>query len=109
MTEHHSSKAARARGKDRSRQQALRDRRKAAGAPGTHTLNRAIAHAFLSEVKLQRREGEKLSLVPVSAGRVLARAFQYLTEGTHGGNSYSEKAVHAALVSRVRRDAWLDD
>lgn len=109
MIGHHSSRIARAKAKDRDRQQALRDRRKKAGTPGTHTINRAIVRAFLLELKAQRPGHDKIAAVQISAGRVLGHALEYLTAGTHGGNSYSKAEVYKALVNRIRRDAPLED
>ena len=105
MTEHHSSRIARAKSKDRARQQALRDRRKSVRAPSTHTINRAIAHALMAELKTQRAAGVKAAAASVSVADVLQAALNYLTEGSHGGNSYSHDAVHNALIERIKRDA----
>jgi hypothetical protein len=106
MSEHHTSRRARALKKDRTRQQQLRDRKKAAKSPSTHTVNRAIVYALMVEIKAQGGAGLKVVDADVSVANVLRGALAYLSKGTHAANSYSREAVHKALVDRFRRDAF---
>lgn len=105
MTEHHTSRRARTLNKDRTRQQSLRDRKKAAAAPTTHTVNRAIVHAFMVELKAQREQGIKVLDANLSVGSILREAQAYLTLATHAANSYSSEEVRKAIIGRVQREA----
>lgn len=106
MTEHHTSRLARAKKKDQNRSQALRDRKKAALAPISHTIDRAIAHGFcaaMGALSLQRLEDTNDIVTKVSIQEVLVGAIRHLTAGTHGGNSYDGNEVSRANLDRVRR------
>jgi hypothetical protein len=106
MTEHHTSRLARAKKKDQNRSQALRDRKKAALAPTTHTVDRAIAHGFcaaMGPLSLQRLGDTNDIATKVSIQEVLEGAIHHLTDGTHGGNSYNIKEVIRAIEQRIER------
>lgn len=105
MSEHHTSRRARAKNRDRARQQALRDRKKAARAPSTHTIDRAIVRGVMVALKAERARSIRVSDAKISAVGLLNYALDYLTAGTHGGNSYDRHEVHRALLDRVKRDA----
>jgi len=105
MSEQHSSRRARALNKDRTRQQALRDRKKAAKSPSTHTINRAIVHAIMVELKAQRSQGVRVGDVSLSFVNILDLSYKYLTKGTHAGNSYSQDEVRIAITARIQREA----
>ena len=103
MTEHHSSRRARALDTDRKRQKKRRDAKKATGAPLTHTVNRAIADGLIECVAVELSKGVALQSVMVSAPSVLIRARDILTKGTSAISRYQPDEVTKALRSRIAR------
>lgn len=103
MTEHHSSRRAKALKKDTDRQQKRRDTMKTGGAPATHTVNRAIAEGLLDSFAVELAKGVPLQSVKVSAQSVLIRARETLTKGTSAISRYQRGEVTKALRERITR------
>ena len=103
MTEHHTSRRAKALKKDTARQQKRRDRLKEAGAPTTHVLNRAIAEGLLDCLAVELAKGLTLKSIEVSAQSVLIRARETLTKGNSAITRYQPSEVTKALRGRIAR------
>ena len=103
MTEHHSSRRAKALKKDTDRQQKRRDTMKAGGAPATHTVNRAIAEGLLDSLAVELANGVPLHAVGVSAESVLVRALESLTKGASAISRYQSDEVTKAFRDRITR------
>lgn len=101
MSEHHSSRRARALKQDTARQQKRRDKLKASGVPTTHVLNRAIAEGFLYWLDAERANGVHVSVASVPVQKVLVYAVEVLSRGTNGSDRYDANAVANALRSRI--------
>lgn len=104
MSEHHSSRRARALKKDTGRQQKRRDRLKEAGVPTTHVLNRAIAEGLFYYLDAERAKGVKVGLANVSVEKVLGYAGEVLTRGTNATDRYNPEAVARQIRARIVRD-----
>ena len=103
MTEHHSSRRAKALKKDTGRQQKRRDRLKEAGVPTTHVLNRAIAEGLFYYLDAERAKGVKVGLATVSVEKVLGYAGDVLTRGTNATDRYNPEAVARQIRARIVR------
>jgi hypothetical protein len=101
MTDHHSSRIARAKSKDRTRQQKRRNKLRASGAPTTHVLNRALAEGLMYQIDVQRARGVQTREIRVSVQHVLAYATAILTAGTNGTDRYACDAVVTAISNRI--------
>lgn len=103
MSEHHSSRRARALKKDTGRQQKRRDRLKEAGAPTTHVLNRAIAEGLFYWLDAERAKGVKIGMATVSVEKVLGYAGDVLTRKTNATDRYDAEAVAGQIRARIVR------
>jgi hypothetical protein len=103
VTEHHTSRRAKALKKDTARQQKRRDRLKEAGAPTTHVLNRAIAEGLLYRLDAERAKGVTVSKAVISVQEVLVYATAVLTKKTNATDRYDVLAVNKAIRSRIYR------
>lgn len=101
MSEHHSSRRARALKKDTGRQQKRRDRLKEAGVPTTHVLNRAITEGLFYWLDAERAKGMPVNKAVLSVQDVLVYARQVLSRGTNASDRYDADAVTKALRARV--------
>lgn len=103
MTEHHSTRRARALDTDKKRQKKRRVGKKAKGAPLTHTVNRAIAEGLLDSLAVELENGVPLHAVGVSAESVFVRALESLTKGTSAISRYQSDEVTKAFRDRITR------
>ncbi|WP_375450604.1 hypothetical protein [uncultured Devosia sp.] len=103
MSEHHSSRRARAMKKDTGRQQKRRDRLKENGTPTTHVLNRAIAEGLFYYLDAERAKGVKIGLATVSVEKVLGYAGEVLTRKTNATDRYNPEAVARQIRARIVR------
>lgn len=103
MSEHHTSRRARALKKDTGRQQKRRDRLKENGTPTTHVLNRAIAEGLFYYLDAERGKGVKIGLATVSVEKVLGYAGEVLTRKTNATDRYNPEAVARQIRARIVR------
>lgn len=104
MSDHPTSRHAKAKRKDADRSQKLRDKCKKAGIPTTHVLNRALVEGFFYEIARQREAGKAAEDIQISPRKVFRYALRILSAKTNGTNQFDWEATKLALRNRMNRE-----